>query len=150
MGLRVRIQATEGGQVALADAELPRDLLRAGARAALRSHQVREGELSLTLLDDQEIAALNQQYLEHEGATDVISFALFEPPEPVLGDVYLGVAQAARQARSRRIPLEQELLRLTVHGTLHVLGYDHPTDDSRTTSEMWRLQEQLVQEIWHG
>lgn len=144
MALRVRIQASAPARRALGTRTVPRTLLRSGVRAALRQHAVADGEVSLTLLADDEIAALNRQYLRHAGPTDVISFALFQPPEPLLGDIYIGVAQALKEAASRAIPVEQELLRLAVHGTLHVLGHDHPAGAGRTRSRMWRLQEDIL------
>jgi probable rRNA maturation factor len=147
VGLRVPIQASAEARAALGRRAVPRALLRSGARAVLRRHGITEGEVSLTLLGDGEIAELNRQYLQHEGATDVISFALFEPPEPVLGDVYLGVPSASTAAVERRIPLEHELLRLAVHGTLHVLGHDHSGGSGRTRSRMWQLQERILEEV---
>lgn len=147
MGVRIRIQASAAALEALGDQALPRERIRAGARAAFRAAGVREGEVSVTLVGDPEITALNEQYLEHAGPTDVISFPLYEDPEPVLGDVYIGAVQAVREARARRIPLAQELLRLAVHGVLHVLGHDHPEGEARTRSEMWRLQERIVAEV---
>ena len=147
MALRVPIQASPAARRRLAGRPVPRALLRAGARAVLQEQGVRDGELSLTLLGDAEIAALNQQYLQHEGATDVLSFALFEPPEPVLGDIYIGVGPAAAEAEARGIPVEHELLRLAVHGSLHVLGFDHPGGAGRTRSRLWRLQERILGEV---
>jgi len=147
MGLRLTIQASAGARALLGRNALPRALLRSGARAVLREQGVSSGELSLTLLDDPEIAALNQRYLQHQGPTDVLAFALYQAPEPVLGDIYLGVARAQSEALTRGIPLEHELLRLTVHGTLHVLGHDHPTGAGRTRSRMWRLQERILAEV---
>ncbi|NJD09750.1 MAG: rRNA maturation RNase YbeY [Gemmatimonadetes bacterium] len=147
MGLRVRIQATAAARAGLRPSVIPRALLRSGVRAALRRQGVRAGEVSLTLMADQEIAAINRQYLRHEGPTDVISFALFEAPEPLLGDIYIGVAQAQAAAAARSIPVGQELLRLAVHGILHVLGHDHPPGAGRTRSRMWRLQEDILAEV---
>lgn len=107
---------------------------------------VAEAELSLTLLDDGGIRALNLRYLGEDRPTDVIAFALGR--EPVLvGDVYLGSEQAARQAAELGLPLGEELVRLAVHGTLHVLGHDHPEGDDREESPMFRLQEALVRRI---
>jgi len=74
----------------------------------------------------------------------VLSFALHEDGEPPLGDVYLGVAQARRQAAAAGVTEEEELVRLAVHGTLHVLGWDHPMDESRVRTPMWRRQERYV------
>lgn len=147
MGVRVRIAASDLASAALDGLAPPRTELRQAVRAAFRGESVREGEISLTLLADPEIAELNQQYLGHEGPTDVISFALYEAPEPVLGDVYIGVEQAARAARRRRIPLRQELVRLAAHGALHVLGHDHPDGEARTRSAMWTRQEAIVAEV---
>lgn len=149
MPLRVPIQITPAARAALARAgtEPPRDLMRAGVRRALRGAGVREAEVSITLLADDEIAALNRQYLEHDGPTDVISFTLFEAGDPPLGDVYIGAEQALRQARSRRIRGQEELTRLAVHGALHVLGHDHPGGAERVHCEMWQLQERIVDEV---
>jgi probable rRNA maturation factor len=51
---------------------------------------------------------------------------------------------AEREARRRGIPVREELIRLVVHGTLHVLGHDHPEGEGRTVSPMWRRQERYV------
>lgn len=147
MGIRVRIQASDAALAALGEEPLPRGRIRAAARTAFRAAAVREGEVSVTLVGDEEIGALNEQYLAHAGPTDVIAFALYRQPEPVLGDVYVGAAQAVREARARRIPVAQELVRLAVHGVLHVLGHDHPAGEARIRSEMWRLQERIVEEV---
>jgi probable rRNA maturation factor len=61
-----------------------------------------------------------------------------------VGDVYVCRAVAEREAKRRGIPLRQELVRLVVHGTLHVLGWDHPDDDARVRAPMWRRQERYV------
>jgi probable rRNA maturation factor len=119
-------------------------LIRRAARAALRSEGVRDAELSVTLLDDDGIAALNARFLQHERPTDVIAFALFDAGETPVGDIYLGFQQIARQAAAHDVPLADETARVTIHGTLHVLGFDHPDDESRLHSEMWQRQEQIL------
>jgi probable rRNA maturation factor len=124
-----------------------RRLLARAVRATLHEHDVDGGELSLTLLDDAGIAGLNEQYLAHDGPTDVISFALYEEGEPVTGDVYIGFHQAERQAAAAGVDLREELVRLAVHGTLHVLGLEHPEDEVRTESDMWRAQERIVAQV---
>jgi len=122
--------------------------LEAAVRAALDRHDCGEGEISLALLDDDAIRALNRQHLHHDWPADVLSFALWEEGEPVVGDVYVGYDQALRQASELGIPPEEELLRLAVHGTLHVLGYDHPeSEEGRAGSEMYRLQESILREV---
>lgn len=110
------------------------------------------GEVSLTLLDDDAIAALNRRYLERDGPTDVIAFTLEKSDDSTtpVGDVYVGAAQAARQAREYGVPLKEELVRLAVHGTLHVLGHDHPEGEERMESPMFLRQEELVRAVMLG
>jgi probable rRNA maturation factor len=116
------------------------------AKAVLRSEGVRHAMLSIAFVSDREIAALNWRHLRHRGPTDVISFG-FAPSGkrgPVVGDVYIAPAVARRNAMDHGRGVREETLRLVVHGVLHVLGYDHPADDSRYESPMWRRQERLL------
>ena len=128
-------------------AGVSKDWLYSAVSLVLRSAQLDEGEISLTLLDDDSIRELNRTYLGKDAPTDVISFALHEGDEAVLGDVYVGYEQATIQAEEAGISVEEELARLSIHGTLHVLGYDHPDTDARFSSEMFVLQERLVQRL---
>jgi probable rRNA maturation factor len=121
--------------------------IRRAALAAAEALDVPEAELSFTLLGDDAMAQMNRLYLSHDGPTDVLSFPLFEEGELPVGDVYIGLEQAARQARSHSVPLAEELARLAIHGTLHVLGMDHPDDDSRESSEMWIAQERILDSV---
>lgn len=119
--------------------------VRQAAEAALEAQGVEVAEISLTLLDDAAIRALNRDHLDHDWATDVLSFALYAGDEPVLGDVYLGVDQAERQAAEEGVSTVEEIARLAVHGTLHVLGFDHPEEsEGRADCEMYRVQEAIV------
>ncbi len=124
-----------------------KDWLRSAVSLVLQSAGLTEGEISLTLLDDDAIRELNRTYLGKDVPTDVLSFALHEGEEAVLGDVYVGYEQAAIQASEAGISVDEELARLSIHGTLHVLGYDHPDTDARFSSEMFVLQERLVQKL---
>lgn len=113
------------------------------ARAALADRNVDQGELSITILDDEGMAAMNRQWKGREGPTDVLAFALHADDEPIVGDVYVGLERAAGQAEEVGEPVERELGRLAIHGTLHVLGWDHPEED-RESSEMWAHQERIL------
>lgn len=113
-------------------------------RAVLAAEGVRDAEISVAFLPDPEIARLNRKHLGHTGPTDVISFALHEAGEAPLGDVYVGAEQAARQAGEWGVAPSEELLRLAIHGTLHVLGYDHPKEGDSLDSPMGRRQEELL------
>jgi len=92
-------------------------------------------ELSIALVDDEEMAHLNEQYRGIEGPTDVLSFGCDDPcptpgDEPVtLGDVVIAPAVAERQAAELGHSVEHELDVLLVHGVLHLLGYDHEAED---------------------
>jgi probable rRNA maturation factor len=129
-------------------ADAPVALLERAVRHTLVAERVRKGEVSVARLADPDIRELNRRHLGHDAVTDVISFALHASGEPVLGDVYLGGEQARRQAEDEGVPAVEELVRLAVHGTLHVLGWDHPDDaDERVGSPMWALQERIVAEV---
>ena len=89
----------------------------------------------------------NHRYREKDTTTDVLSFPGDEEPEPDgsvhLGDIVISVATAARQARELGHSLPRELKRLLLHGYLHLLGYDHETDDGT----MLRLERRLVRRL---
>ena len=104
----------------------------------------RRALMSITFLGRDAMRRLNAEHKGHDRPTDVLSFALTDPAGRTLGDVYVCPWVAAREARARRIPLRQELIRLVVHGTLHALGRDHPEDERRTASPMWQRQERYV------
>jgi probable rRNA maturation factor len=122
-------------------------LVRDAVRATFAAEGVRDGAVSVTLVDDDAIAELNLQYLSREGPTDVIAFPLYEHGEVPIGDVYIDLDQAARQAGSVGVGAAEEIVRLTVHGALHVLGHVHPEGPGRTRSNMWKLQERIVEEL---
>ncbi len=92
-------------------------------------------ELSVALVDDDEMAHLNEQYRKVEGPTDVLSFGCDDPcptpgDEPItLGDVVIAPSVAERQAADLGHSVEHELDVLLIHGVLHLLGYDHEADD---------------------
>ena len=116
------------------------------ARAALRAERVTNALLSITLLDKRGIAKMNREHIGHAGPTDVISFgfARATPADPVIGDIYIAPDVARDNAKAGGVSTHDELIRLVVHGVLHVLGYDHPESDARTQSEMWKRQERIV------
>lgn len=116
------------------------------ARAVLRTERARPTRLSITFVSTRRIARINARHLGHQGPTDVISFALAPAATSAgrVGDIYIAPAIARRNARGHGTPVREEIVRLVVHGVLHVLGYDHPEGPGRTTSRMWRRQEALV------
>jgi probable rRNA maturation factor len=149
MARRVAVQYAAGGRPGrgrAADLAGINALVRRAVLAVLADQDVDDARLSVTLLADGDIADMNERHLSHAGPTDVLSFALFESGEAPLGDVYIGVEQARRQAAEHGVDVREEVARLAVHGTLHVLGHDHPAGD-RSRSPMWKVQERIVAEV---
>jgi len=136
--------ATEQVRIPVSRARVTR-----AVESVLRAERQRYAELSITFVTDRRMARLNREHLGHDGPTDVISFG-FAPSAagaPVTGDVYIAPAVARRNAMVHGAGVREELLRLVIHGTLHVLGHDHPVDDSRYGSAMWRRQERMLQRL---
>jgi probable rRNA maturation factor len=138
--------AAAGPEILIDDRqELPVDLadLRALALACLRGEGIADGELSISLVSDEEIADLHVRFLGEEGPTDVLSFGVeaddAAPGPRLLGDVVIAPATAARNARSHDGESADEIRLLLAHGILHLLGYDHGSDAQRAT--MWAKQE---------
>ena len=113
-------------------------------------------ELSLQLVNDLDIRQLNALYRQKDQPTDVLAFAALEaktaqPMElwrafPVcLGDIVISIETAQRQAQQQGCSLKRELTWLAAHGLLHLLGWDHPDDESLTN--MLNKQTQLLQRI---
>jgi metalloprotein, YbeY/UPF0054 family len=123
--------------------------IREAAVAALKAERVKDAMLSITFVGRATMSQLNHRYLGHHGPTDVISFGLDRIGKrgAVVGDVYICAEVAQENARRQDIPAGEELLRLVVHGTLLVLGHDHPTGEGRTTSRMWRRQERILARV---
>jgi len=122
---------------------MPAALVRRVVETVLHGER-RRALISITFLGRDAMRRLNARHKGHDRPTDVLSFAMTDPAGAAIGDVYVCPWVAAREARSRGIPLRQELIRLVVHGTLHALGRDHPEDEDRTASPMWRRQERYV------
>ncbi|MDF2929587.1 MAG: metalloprotease ybeY [Anaerospora sp.] len=125
--------------------------VRAVLRKAADVYGLKENnEVSLVFCDDAYIQDLNKQYRGKDQSTDVLSFALNEGEEPkivdgpsqvLFGDIIISLETAARQAEEYNHSLEREVAYLTVHGMLHLLGYDHMTEEDKT--EM-RIEEEHV------
>ena len=124
------------------------------ARRVLAWEGATAARVELTLLDGGAMRRLNRRATGRRGVTDVIAFALPQPDGTLLGDVYI-CPEAARgwvngRGRVKGEGVAAELVRLAVHGTLHVLGYDHPGGPGRTRSAMWRRQERYVRRLHNG
>ncbi len=126
------------------------DLARAIA-ATLRAEGHPDGEVTLVITDDAAVAELNRQYRGVEGPTDVLSFGAQEDtpgfvtaPEMAayLGDILIALPFTRRQAADLGRLLRDELRLLAVHGTLHLLGYDHA--EPAEEAAMWAKQDAIL------
>jgi probable rRNA maturation factor len=112
--------------------------------------------MAIVITDDDEIHALNRYYREVDAPTDVLSFSALEgdgfigPPDeaPYLGDVIISYPTAARQAAEAGHAVAAELALLIVHGTLHLLGYDHAEESEQV--RMWACQAAILEALAAG
>ena len=123
---------------------LSAERVREIVRTVCRRERVGEAMISVAFVTDRAMARLNREHLGHTGPTDVITFRLGSLTDAALGDIYIAPGVARGNARMHGTTMREELTRLVVHGTLHVLGHDHPEGNERTRSAMWRRQERLV------
>lgn len=126
------------------------ELLEQAALVALK-HQAapEDAELTIVLTDDDQLQALNRDYLETDSPTDVLSFPSGETdPEtgsPYLGDILLSMPRAASQAENAGHNLEAEAQLLVVHGILHLMGHDHAEAEEK--ERMWQAQAEILTQL---
>ena len=125
---------------------LSTDRVRSLVETTLASESISDAMVSIAFVGRTAITRMNRKYLRHQGPTDVISFGMGRemPSMPAIGDIYICPEIAERNSRRHGVTLSDELARLVVHGTLHIAGRDHPDDESRVTSEMWKRQELIL------
>ena len=110
-------------------------------------------ELGLVIIDGETIRELNRKYRGEDSPTDVLSFALLEgetfvlPPNGFLhlGDVFISYPQAIAQAQEYNHSIKQEIALLTIHGLLHLLGYEH--DNPQSEQRMRTREEKILSEV---
>ena len=120
--------------------------------AAALEGRIREADLAIRIVDEKEGRALNHHYRGKDYATNVLSFPA-ELPEglpkgvklPLLGDLVLCAPVVAREAKEQGKPLAAHYAHLTVHGTLHLLGWDH--EDEREAEAMEQLEREILAEL---
>jgi rRNA maturation RNase YbeY len=125
--------------------------LKRTASAILASARTGEAELSLVLVSDRRMRALNRRYRKKDRATDVLAFSQCEGRFSrfhgrLLGDVVISVPTAKRQAAEHGHGLYEEMSRLLVHGVLHLLGYDHERGP-REAARMARKERTILRAI---
>ncbi len=113
--------------------EMPLSRIEQTAQAILDALDFPEGELSILIVDDSQIAHLNEQYLNRIGPTNVIAFPMqegrFSSLSPqLLGDVVISAETAEKEGQLAGINSESRFIELLIHGVLHLFGYDHEND----------------------
>ncbi len=126
--------------------------LEQAAAVVLTRHNAQpETAMSVVITSDDAVAELNRQHRGIDAPTDVLSFPADEPPielpdePPYLGDLIIAYPYAAAQAAREQHALNDSLALLVVHGTLHLLGFDHDTDAHR--ANMWAAQAEVLTEL---
>ncbi len=126
--------------------------MRRRTRILLDALKSPEGEISILLVGDRRIAALNREFLNREGPTNVIAFPMQAGPfaglhPNLLGDVVISVDTAHREARAAGLQLDERIAQLLVHGVLHLYGYDHENaaaDARRMAAKSRRLMATIL------
>ncbi|MEG1495305.1 MAG: rRNA maturation RNase YbeY [Bacilli bacterium] len=116
-------------------------------RYTLRKEKVKKALCNVIFVDNERIMEINRDYRNVDAVTDVISFALEDDasivlPVRVLGDIYIAIPRAREQALSYGHSLEREIAFLSVHGLLHLLGYDHM--NKKDEEIMFQRQEEVL------
>ncbi|MBN2046958.1 MAG: rRNA maturation RNase YbeY [Anaerolineaceae bacterium] len=130
------------------ESKVKEEMLITACEQALRHQEYApdDYELSVSISNNENIQQLNRDYREVDNPTDVLSFEsdMVDPDtgREYLGDIIISYEKAAEQAALADHPIEVELQLLTVHGVLHLLGYDHA--DEETREEMWQIQADIL------
>ena len=124
---------------------LPKKILVEVCNSILADFNIHNMELGIILCDDKKILEINTEFLNHNYTTDVITFEIEE--EPYICEIYISVDTAERQADEYEVSLKNEILRLALHGVLHIVGYDDENDDKRL--EMKMLEDKYLNEYYN-
>lgn len=106
-------------------------IIKRAVEAVFTEAQIAEAEVSIAVVDDGTIHALNRQYLAHDYPTDVLSFMLARDAQRLEGEVIVSAETAIRSAARLGCAAEQELLLYVIHGALHLVGYKDATSEQR-------------------
>jgi probable rRNA maturation factor len=117
--------------------------MRQAAESVLRDAGITEAQLSIAIVDDRTIQPLNRQYLQHDYATDVLSFVLEREGTRLDGEVIASAETAAQAAAQFDWSVDDELLLYVIHGTLHLVGHDDATPQQRAA--MRRMERRFLE-----
>lgn len=127
------------------------EIVHRAVLVTVNAHHIEDYEVSVLLTDDFHMTELNLEYRGIDAPTDVLAFAMCEAEDNelishnMLGDVVISLETAERQATTEKHSLEEEVAFLTVHGMLHLLGYDHQTQEEAAV--MFNKQETILKHL---
>jgi probable rRNA maturation factor len=143
----ITVQITNHSETLTADAPKLRRLVR----AVCRRFGLAQARISIGIVDDAEISLLNQQFLNHQGATDCLSFDLsdaMEPGDRKVFDLVVNGELAIREAARRGHEAQAELALYITHGLLHDLGFDDATEEQ--ARRMHETEDEILQHLGYG
>ena len=141
----------------ISSVKINENLLQRRTAWLMRRNRVADHEVSILLVDDEEISWLNSHYRNRQGPTNVLSFPLADDQDPArstlpvyeLGDIIISVETALREANDLKVTLHDRLTWLITHGLLHLLGHDHERSEEEAVA-MWDLENKLINQLHHS
>ncbi|MDO5760180.1 MAG: rRNA maturation RNase YbeY [Bacteroidota bacterium] len=113
-------------------------------KQVIEKYGYRLGEISYIFCSDERILEVNKQYLSHDFYTDIITFDYVEK-EKINGDIFISTDRVKENAKDFNVPFQQELLRVIIHGILHLLGFE---DHSQEEQQQMREKENEAIALW--
>ncbi|RMD85812.1 MAG: rRNA maturation RNase YbeY [Calditrichaeota bacterium] len=117
-------------------------------RAVLRKLHLSINAITIVLVDNEYLRQLHAEYLGDDSYTDIMTFPLHEPGEPISADIVISVDMAEDNAQFYQVPVEEELRRLIIHGLLHLSGMDDATGEDQ--KRMREKENELLQTLPFG
>jgi rRNA maturation RNase YbeY len=119
-----------------------RRILKTTLAALFKKEKKKLAELHYIFVSDDRLLEINRQFLQHDLYTDIITFPLSEPGQPISGEIYISVDRVRENAREFGGTVKEELLRVIFHGALHLCGYKDKTTPQQR--EMRQLEEKYL------
>jgi rRNA maturation RNase YbeY len=119
-----------------------RRILKTTLAALFKKEKKKLAELHYIFVSDDRLLEINRQFLQHDLYTDIITFPLSEPGQPISGEIYISVDRVRENAREYGGTIKEELLRVIFHGALHLCGYKDKTTPQQR--EMRQLEEKYL------
>src|SRR5688572_26698230 len=124
-----------------------RQIVKASLLSIFKDHSKVPDVINYIFCSDKYLLALNKKHLHHNFYTDILTFQLNEEAESLLADVYISIERARDNAHQFKVPLQHEILRLLIHGTLHLCGHRDTTTAEK--DNMTQLENLFLKKLFH-